>query len=289
VSGTLAVTGQAGTRPTRGLPAEDADWPLERARRLRGGWRRSRARLPGAGVRPLARGVLAASMVVLVATLYFTFSRDARLAGFAGLVVLFALEAPLRPRQVPAPRPHARHQTANRTPANSTWLRARLRTLGRRTHLLPGSTNAASDSFRNDRQDDIHKSFPALACFLISWRQLEKGARALPGALKPLGDFGAERIQPLRLRERAAACRAGARRSQVVPELPVARILCDRRPKVAPCRRKLIGDGADEGDGEGRPRVSVAGTLREIGHVTGSRDCRRPRRAPAESRASRRD
>jgi hypothetical protein len=45
------------------------------------------------GGRPLTRGVAAASLLVLVPTLYFTFSRGAWLAGFAGLVVLFALDS----------------------------------------------------------------------------------------------------------------------------------------------------------------------------------------------------
>ena len=45
------------------------------------------------GARPVTRGVAAASLLVLVPTLYFTFGRGAWLAGFAGLVVLFALDA----------------------------------------------------------------------------------------------------------------------------------------------------------------------------------------------------
>jgi hypothetical protein len=45
------------------------------------------------GGRPLTRGIAAASLLVLVPTLYFTFSRGAWLAGFAGLVVLFALDS----------------------------------------------------------------------------------------------------------------------------------------------------------------------------------------------------
>ena len=45
------------------------------------------------GARPVTRGLAAASLLVLVPTLYFTFSRGAWLAGFAGLVVLFALDS----------------------------------------------------------------------------------------------------------------------------------------------------------------------------------------------------
>ena len=44
------------------------------------------------GARPVTRGVAAASLLVLVPTLYFTFGRGAWLAGFTGLVVLFALD-----------------------------------------------------------------------------------------------------------------------------------------------------------------------------------------------------
>ena len=43
------------------------------------------------GTRPVTRGIAAASLLVLVPTLYFTFSRGAWLAGCAGLVVLIAL------------------------------------------------------------------------------------------------------------------------------------------------------------------------------------------------------
>jgi hypothetical protein len=45
------------------------------------------------GTRPVTRGVAAASLLVLVPTLYFTFSRGAWLAGFAGLVVLLVLDS----------------------------------------------------------------------------------------------------------------------------------------------------------------------------------------------------
>jgi O-antigen ligase len=45
------------------------------------------------GDRPAARGAAAASLLVLVPTLYFTFSRGAWLAGFAGLVVVIALDS----------------------------------------------------------------------------------------------------------------------------------------------------------------------------------------------------
>lgn len=45
------------------------------------------------GARPVTRGAGAASLLVLVPTLYFTFGRGAWLAGFAGLVVLFALDS----------------------------------------------------------------------------------------------------------------------------------------------------------------------------------------------------
>jgi hypothetical protein len=45
------------------------------------------------GARPVTRGLAAASLLVLVPTIYFTFSRGAWLAGFAGLVVLFALDS----------------------------------------------------------------------------------------------------------------------------------------------------------------------------------------------------
>ncbi len=45
------------------------------------------------GTRPVTRALAAASLLVLVPTLYFTFSRGAWLAAFAGLVVLFALDS----------------------------------------------------------------------------------------------------------------------------------------------------------------------------------------------------
>ena len=45
------------------------------------------------GSRRVTRGVAAASLLVLVPTLYFTFGRGAWLAGFAGLVVLFVLDS----------------------------------------------------------------------------------------------------------------------------------------------------------------------------------------------------
>jgi hypothetical protein len=45
------------------------------------------------GTRPVTRAFAAASLLVLVPTLYFTFSRGAWLAGFAGLVFLFALDS----------------------------------------------------------------------------------------------------------------------------------------------------------------------------------------------------
>jgi hypothetical protein len=44
------------------------------------------------GTRPVTRALAAASLLVLVPTLYFTFGRGAWLALFAGLVVLFALD-----------------------------------------------------------------------------------------------------------------------------------------------------------------------------------------------------
>jgi len=44
------------------------------------------------GTRPVTRALAAASLLVLVPTLYFTFSRGAWLAGFVGLFVLFALD-----------------------------------------------------------------------------------------------------------------------------------------------------------------------------------------------------
>jgi O-Antigen ligase len=45
------------------------------------------------GTRPVTRALAAASLLVLVPTIYFTFSRGAWLAVFAGLVVLFALDS----------------------------------------------------------------------------------------------------------------------------------------------------------------------------------------------------
>ena len=45
------------------------------------------------GTRPVTRALAAASLLVLVPTMYFTFSRGAWLALFAGLVVLFALDS----------------------------------------------------------------------------------------------------------------------------------------------------------------------------------------------------
>jgi hypothetical protein len=44
------------------------------------------------GTRPVTRALAAASLLVLVPTMYFTFSRGAWLALFAGLIVLFALD-----------------------------------------------------------------------------------------------------------------------------------------------------------------------------------------------------
>ena len=99
------------------------------------------------GAHPVARAAGAASLLVLVPTLYFTFSRGAWLAGFAGLVVLFALD----PRRLQLA---ATALCVLPWPALAVALASRSHALTRQSSILPSArtTGIASRSARRARR-----------------------------------------------------------------------------------------------------------------------------------------
>jgi hypothetical protein len=90
--------------------------------------------LAARGVRPATRGLAAASLLVLVPTLYFTFGRSAWLSVLIGLVVLFALD----PRRLQLA---ATSLCVLPWPAIAVGVASRSHALTRQSSILPDATH----------------------------------------------------------------------------------------------------------------------------------------------------